>query len=105
MIIDELPKVKVPVLVRLPPNVIGLFPELKVPPLTKLPPTLNVPLRFKVEPVFMVSGTPQLSILLPIVIAPVLAIIIPPVAVKGVIHSTPTVLDVLVLYFNVAEGP
>ena len=54
----------------------------------------------------MVSGTEALKVLAAFnVIVPVLAIITPPVAANGVIHSTPAVRAVAVLYCSVAAAP
>ena len=58
------------------------------------------------EPLLTVSGTDTLNTLAAfMVMVPVLAIITPPVAANGVIHSTPAVLEVAVLYCNVAPDP
>ncbi len=61
---------------------------------------------FNVAPEFMVNGTEVLRTFAPFkVIAPVFAIITPPVAANGVIHSAPAVRGVAVLYLSVAAVP
>jgi hypothetical protein len=88
MVIVEVPPVRVPLLIKLPLNVSPKFPVASVAPL------------------LIVSGIPALNTFAAfIVIVPVLAMITPPVAVNGVFHSLPAVLDVGVLYRKVAAEP
>ena len=89
MTIGELPAVNVPpLLMKFPPNVVEKFPV------------------FKVEPLFMVRGTPELRTFAPfMVITPALAMVTPPVPPNGVVHSAPVVLEVAVLYCKVAAAP
>jgi len=61
---------------------------------------------FKADPLFMVKGTELLNTFAPFrVIDPVLAMITPPVAPNGVIHSGPAEREVVVLYCRVAAEP
>jgi hypothetical protein len=103
------PGVKVPLLVKLPFIAIAELPAVNMPPLlTKLPPNVKARLLVaNVAPLLMVSGTEALKTLaLLSVMAPVLAIITPPVATNGVIHSAaPAVRLVAVSYFRVAAEP
>ena len=76
-------------------------PLVSVPELIKLPPSVKrLAPGVNVAPVLIVNGTLALkSFGAPIVMAPVFAIITPPVAANGVIHSSvEAVLAVAVLY-------
>ena len=82
--------------VMIPEMVMDEAFAVKVPELLKFPPNDNarlfVPSVFKVAPVLIVNGTEELNTLFVFkVMIPVLAMITPPVAAKGVIHSAPTV--------------
>ncbi len=83
-------------------------PDVKVPLIMKSPPTVSkLAPGVKVAPVLIVSGTFAFRILAAdIVMAPVLAIIIPPVAANGVIHSSAEAKRAVeVLYCKVALVP
>lgn len=88
MTIGELPAVNVPELVKLPPKLTWKFPV------------------FNDAPELIANGIDALNTLAAfIVMIPVLAMFTPPVAANGVIHSTPAVLAVVVLYRSVAAAP
>lgn len=60
----------------------------------------------KPDPLFKVSGDEALKTFAEFrVIVPVFAIITPPIAANGLIHSGPAVREVEVLYSNVADEP
>ena len=87
--------------------IIGELPAVKVPLFTKLPPkfTWRFPVAI-VAPLAIVKGAFELNTLAAfIVMIPVLIVVTPPVAANGEIHSTPAVLDVVVLYCSFEAAP
>ena len=79
----------------------GELPAVKVPPeFIKSPPNVNWKFAVAIDaPLLMLSGTELLNTLSAVkVIVPVFAIITPPVAANGVIHSFPADLETAVLY-------
>ena len=95
--------------VPVPAKVIAEAFPTNVPLFTKLPPNVRaklLPEVLRVAPKAMERGTPVLNTFAAFnVIAPVLAIVTPPVAANGVIHSRPAVREVAVLYCKVADPP
>ena len=97
----------VPVVVNAPILWVAV-PVIVTPPVPLAVPPLLTKFPFKVskkvdidneEPLFTVSGAVALNTLAAfIVIVPVFAIITPPEVTNGVIHSTPAVLELAVLY-------
>ena len=90
---------------------VPVLASVNVPETDVVPPTVRVHVFvapvINVDPELMVSGTPAFKVNAAyVVIAPVFVIMIPPVAVKGVIHSSAVAVYAAgLLYCSVAFGP